>query len=36
MEFELIIEELEEVTPKHPIPNNICSSKPFKMCPPTI
>jgi hypothetical protein len=33
LDFELAIEELEEVTPKHPI-NPGCSSKPFKVaCP---
>ncbi len=36
MEFELVIEELEEVAPKHPITyiNGFCSSKPVRLCPP--
>jgi hypothetical protein len=34
MEFELAIEELEEIAPKHPLINPGCSSKPFKIiCP---
>lgn len=36
MEFELSIEELEEVTPKHPIPLPGCSSKPFRIICPYI
>lgn len=33
MEFELIIEELEEVSPKHPGTSYGCSSKPNKAIP---
>jgi len=31
MEFELSIEELEDVSPKHPVLPG-CSSKPLKLC----
>lgn len=36
MEFELSIEELEEVTPKHPVTpeGGFCSAKPFRACLP--
>lgn len=33
MEFELAVEELEEITPKHPPITQWCASKPYKMCP---
>lgn len=36
MKFELNIEELEEVAPKHPLSLPGCSSKPLKVACPAI